>query len=442
MILPKRYYATNLKLAYPIILSLLCQSFVQVADTLMVGRLNALSLAAVSFSGAIINVALVLGIGIAIAITPLISQCFAQGKHKKIADFLANGLVINGVLSLVLVAVLIALIPFLSYFGQSKDVIVAAKPYYIIMALSLIPNQIFLCFKQFLEGLQNTKVAMTIIISANILNIFLNSIFIYGLCGFPQMGVFGAGLASFIARLLTPIALFIYIRYHKTFCKYLKLIDLKNINRIVSRSILRIGVPICGQMTIECFAFGFITFYFGWVSVTDIAAYQVVMTMVTMTFHICIGLANATTILVGYHLGKGNWQEISRFSKTGLHLALVFMSCSMLCFVLGGELISSAFSTDKAVIALASKLFIVAGMFQLLDGSQATLLGALRGLKAVKRPMYYAFASYIFIALPVAYVLCFVFSLPSWSILAGLSFGMLVVTLLYYRELSRILRLH
>ena len=438
--LPKRYYSTNLKLAYPIILSLVCQSLVQVADTLMVGRLNAASLAAVSFSNAIINVALVIGVGMAIAITPLISQCYAQKKHKRIADFLANGLALNGILSVILVALLFALLPFFHKFGQPEEIVEIAKPYYIIMVLSLVPNQIFLCFKQFLEGLQSTKASMIVIISANGLNIILNALFIYGLYGFPQMGVFGAGLASFIARLLMPLAIYLYIRYHKTYLRYIKLISIKNISRLVCRSILRIGMPICGQMTVECFAFATLTFYFGWISIEDIAAFHVVFTVTTTTFYICLGLANATTILVGYHLGKNDWREIRRFSKAGLHLSIAFMSCSMLCLAFGGRLISSIFTADDAVIAIAAKLFIVAGLFQLFDGAQATLLGALRGLNAVKRPMYYAIISYLFVALPLAYFLCFVLCLPSWTILMGITIGMLVASLLYYGELTKILR--
>lgn len=413
---------------------------VQVADTLMVGRIDAVSLAAVSFSGAIFNVALVLGIGMSMAITPLISQCYAQGKHRKIADYLANGLVLNIAVSIIIVGVLLAIIPLLDDFNQPQEIIQAAKPYYIIMVLSLIPNQIFLCFKQFLEGVQNTKAAMAVIISANVLNIILNYIFIYGFMSIPAMGVFGAGLSSFVSRLLMPFVLFAFIRLKNRYYKYIKLIDANNINPTVSTSILRIGIPISGQMTIECFTFGILTFYFGWVSTKDMAAYQVVMTMVTMTFHVCVGLANATTILVGFYAGKHDWAGVSQYAKTGLHLAIIFMSFTMLCFILLGRNIAGLFSNDAQVISIAARLFVAAGMFQLLDGSQATLLGALRGLKWVTRPMYYAFGCYLLISLPLAYIACFVVGLPSWSILAGFSLGMLSVALLYYRELSHVLK--
>ncbi|MDR1725756.1 MAG: MATE family efflux transporter [Bacteroidales bacterium] len=441
-ILPKDYYRKNLKLAIPIMLSLVCQSLAQVADTLMVGRLSAVSLAAVSFSTAITSVALVMGIGLAIAITPLISKAFAKTQENKIVNFLTNGLYVNIILSLILIALLFTLLPLFPYFGQSKDVILAARPYYIIVVISLFPNQIFLCLKQFLEGLMNTKAAMVIVISSNILNIILNFIFIYGYCGFPAMGVTGAALATFISRLLSPIALFLYIRYKQNYWKYVRLIKIRNLRKLVIKSIMRIGIPICGQMTIECFAFGALTFFFGWVSVIDMAAYQIVMTMVTLTFHCCIGFANATTILTSFYVGRDEWYEVRRYSKTGFHLAVAFMFCSMLCFIFAGKYIASLFSADESVILIASKLFIVAGIFQILDGSQGTLLGALRGLQSVTRPMYYACFSYLCVSLPAAYLLCFGFSLPSWTILAGFAFGMLVVTLLYYGQLTKILRLN
>ncbi|MDR1847487.1 MAG: MATE family efflux transporter [Bacteroidales bacterium] len=441
IILPKSYYKRNLQLALPVMFSLVCQSLVQVTDTLMVGRLNAVALAAVSFSTAITGIALVMGLGLALGITPLISKAFARKKDKKIADFLSNGIVINLFISTLLVALLLALMPLFPRLGQPKEVIQTAHNYFIIVTLSLIPNQLFLCFKQFLEGLQNTKVAMVIIIGSNVLNILGNIVFIYGYLGFPALGVTGAAVSTFIARCIAPIAILIYIKYHAQYSKYIKLMKLRNIKRPVILSVLRIGVPVSGQMTVECFAFGMLTFFFGWVSVKDMAAYQVVMTMVTLTFHCCIGFANATTILTSFYAGKNEWKEVNYYSKTGFHLAIAFMSLSMICFILFGKYIAAIFSTDEAVITIAAQLFIIAGIFQILDGSQATLLGALRGLQSVKRPAYYAFFSYLCVALPSAYLLCFVFGLPSWSILAGFAFGMLVVTLLYYGQLSKILQL-
>jgi MATE family multidrug resistance protein len=262
---------------------------------------------------------------------------------------------------------------------------------------------------------------------------------IYGKFGFPQLGIFGAGLATFTSRLLTPIAIFIYIKYHTTYSKYLKLFSIKSISQSIVRSVLKIGMPISGQMVIETISFSVIILFFGWVSTEDLAAAQIVITFVTTTYLMCCGLANATTVLVSYSVGKGDTLQTKRYSKSGWHLALVFMTCTMIAFIFGGERLASVFSNDQAVIQKASLLFVIAGLFQLFDGSQASLLGALRGLKDVRVPMQYAFIAYIVITLPVSYIMGFTFALGSWAILFGLAFGLSFAATLYYCRLNKTL---
>ncbi|MDR0971017.1 MAG: MATE family efflux transporter [Bacteroidales bacterium] len=437
----KQYYKNNLSLAIPIILSLVGQSFVQIVDNIMVGNLGAAPLAAVSFAGSLSYNALVVGMGIALALTPIVGERFAQNKFKIISKYFQNSLSLNLIISFIIVGILLLLMPFLSYFGQPKEVIELCKPYYFIITISFIPEMLFLSFKQFLEGVGNTKVSMIITISANILHVILNFIFIYGMFSFPAMGITGAALSTLICRILMPISFFIYVYSSIKFKRYLKFFSLNNLSFSEHIKILRIGLPIASQMFLEFASLFGITLMMGWVSLEALAAYQIVISAVSLTFLISSGISSATTILTSYHYGLKQPKEIRKYFKVGLNMSLIMMSISALCFIFFGKYISMLFTFDDNVIELASTFFIVAGFFQLLDGSQVSILGALRGIKDVFNPMKSALISYIFIALPFAYLFGFVLKIGSWSIFSGFLVGLLSAALLYYRRFNRMLKL-
>ena len=410
--LAQRYYKDNLKLAYPIILSSLGQSIVQFFDTLMVGQVGKEPLAAVAFASAIIVVALVFGQGIGMALTPLVGQSYARKETRKVSLLFQNALSLNVIIGTSIVVLLLLLIPVLPHLGQDETVIRLAIPYFITTAISLLPAQIFLSFRHFMEGVGNTKTTMQIIISANILNILLNYIFIFGKLGCPPLGAFGAGLSTLIARCLMPIAYFLYIYFHKHYRKYLLFFSKKSLSTYWHKSLMKLGLPIAIQLTLESISFTMTTIMMGWFSTIVLAAYQIVLTFITMTFQIACGVASATTILVSH------W---------GFFAAI---------FILFPHHLAEFFNKDPQVIEQAAELFIVAGFFQLLDGAQATLLGALRGFNDVAKPMLYSFISYICIALPTAYILGFTAGLGPCGALAGIATGLLFASIFYYRRLN------
>lgn len=442
MLLNKNYYKSNFNLALPIILSSIGQSFVQMVDTIMVGQLGATELAAVAFAGTISMNALVFGMGIAMALTPLTGQCFSKGEHRKISVLFQNSLVLNLITSLIIIGVLLGIMPFLQYFGQPQEIIAIGKPYYLIITLSFIPGILFLTFKQFFEGIGTTKASMVITISANILNIILNYLLIYGKFGFPAMGVTGAALATFISKFLMPIAFFFYIFFHKRYRRYLLFFKASNLSKFIQVKILRLGMPISGQMVLEFASLMFITIMMGWVSKYALAGYQIVISVVGTTFLIASGISSATTILVSHEFGVKNYSEIKKHFKVGYVLTLIIMGFFSLMIILFGKYIAQIFSSDIQVISIASELFIVAGIFQLIDGSQVLFLGALRGINDVVKPMKYAFISYILIAVPFAYICGFILNLGSWSIFAGFSAGLFFAAILYYRRFSLSIRKH
>lgn len=434
--LAQRYYKDNLKLAYPIILSSLGQSIVQFFDTLMVGQVGKEPLAAVAFASAIIVVALVFSQGIGMALTPLVGQSYARKETRKVSLLFQNALSLNVIIGTSIVVLLLLLIPVLPHLGQDETVIRLAIPYFITTAISLLPAQIFLSFRHFMEGVGNTKTTMQIIISANILNILLNYIFIFGKLGCPPLGAFGAGLSTLIARCLMPIAYFLYIYFHKHYRKYLLFFSKKSLSTYWHKSLMKLGLPIAIQLTLESISFTMTTIMMGWFSTIVLAAYQIVLTFITMTFQIACGVASATTILVSHCYGRKDKDNLSKYAKTGLHLSFVSMSFFAAIFILFPHHLAEFFNKDPQVIEQAAELFIVAGFFQLLDGAQATLLGALRGFNDVAKPMLYSFISYICIALPTAYILGFTAGLGPCGALAGIATGLLFASIFYYRRLN------
>lgn len=434
------YYKQNLNLAIPIMLSSLGQSLVQMVDTLMVGRLSTNALAGISFAGNLITNALVIGFGFAMALTPLVGQSYARKDTKRIATLTQNSLLLNSSIAVILVSILLTLMPFLQYFGQDQEVISICKPYYLIVTLSFLPMMLFLAFKQFLEGIDNTRVAMIITISSNILNIILNYILIYGKFGFPPLGLTGAGVATFTSRLLMPIAIFVYIKKHQTYSEYLKLFSFKNFSSHINKILLSTGLPIAVQMFVEMFSLFAVTVMMGWISSTHLAAFQIVNTMISTTFLAAAGICSATTVLVSHAFGVNNKKEMRKHFYSGWNMVIIIMGTVALIYIFLGKYIASLFSNDEQVIAFASSLFIIAGFFQLFDGTQVSGLAGLRGINDVSRPMIYAIIVYIFVAVPIAYIFGFVLCLPAWSIFSSFLIALALAGFLYHRRFYKMSR--
>ena len=459
----KRYYTENLRIAFPVILSFAGQQLVQVMDTIMVGRLGAVELSAVSLSSAIITNITMIGLGIAMALTPLTGYHFARNEKSQCNVLFRNSLLLNIIMSAVLCGLLFAINPMLRLFGQPQSVLDALDGYYYSVTISLIPYLIFLTFKQYLEGLGNTFYSMLITLGCNVLNVFLNVGFIYGYMGLPELGVTGAGVATLISRIMMPIAFIIIIFIKKEFKPYFKRrrvaesqshqdVDsprqsqnlLCDFTTLRLYDLLKVGFPIAAQMTLELFSLTFMTIMMGWLGEKTLAANQIAQTMIGFSFMIANGVASASTILVSHDYGRKDINSIKNHAYSAIHLGIAIMICFALLYAFGGEFLARIFSTDEDVIAIATKLFMVVALFEIFDGTQVTALGALRGLTDVKRPMYYALICYILVEIPVGYILGFPLGLGAIGIVGGFMAGLILAATLFllrFRKLVIIERL-
>ncbi|MCQ2183777.1 MAG: MATE family efflux transporter, partial [Bacteroidales bacterium] len=254
------YYKRNLKIAFPVMLTQLGASLVGLFDTIMVGHYATADLAAVSFSNAIFFTIMVFAMGMLMGLTPLVGyEVGKMGVEEErsrgvgtIGGLFYNGFVVAIGLSVVMCLILGSVYPFLDKFGQDPEVIEAARGYFLLMTISIVPFLFFCLQKQFLEGLGNTWVAMLITFAMNLLNIFLNWILIFGHCGFAPMGATGAGIATLISRTLMPLCFFVVIAGHRQWKAYLKG---NRINKDVMARLIKIGTPIGMQTFLETFTF-------------------------------------------------------------------------------------------------------------------------------------------------------------------------------------------
>ena len=309
-------YRKNLALAIPVIFSQIGQVTVNVFDNIMVGHLGTTELAAASFSLNIFMIGMLLGMGITMGLTPLVGHSFISNSRNNISCWFRNGLLVNFISSLFLVTAMASVVLFMNRLGQKTEVVEKAIPFYLLHVASLIPMMLFFSFKQFFEGIGNTKIAMVITIIINVVNIILNYGLIWGKFGLAALGLIGSGVATLIARLLMPILFFIVMFSKSSMKGYLtgafhSKFEIQRIKRLLS-----IGLSIGGQMVIEVLAFSMGAIMMGWLSKESLAGHQVAMSMASMTYMISVGLASGTTIRVSHAFGEHNIQEVKRDRKS------------------------------------------------------------------------------------------------------------------------------
>ena len=370
----KEQYKQNLRLALPVVLTQLGQILTQFADNLMVGRYGGddpLPLAAVSFGGAVFFILFIASIGIALGMTPLIGELYAQGNRERSSHLLQNGILFYGALGIAMTAFQYAIIPLMYHLGQPVEVVDAAIPYYKMLVWSMPFVMLFFAFKQFLEGVGNTKVEMVVTIIANLANVGFNWVFIYGRYGLPEMGAVGAGLGTLLSRIIAPILMIGYFYARREYRDYLERFALRNYSWKEVGQLTRMGLPIALQMFLESSAFvgtGIMMGWFGDGAKTAIGANQIATTIANCAFMIVMSIGAATTIRVSHCYGARNLGEMTMAAKASYHLVLAWNAFAAVVFLSLRHVIPTLFTSNAEVIRIASQLLAFAALYQLSDG--------------------------------------------------------------------------
>lgn len=431
----------TLKLAFPIILGELAQIFLGLIDMAMVGPIGYKELAAGSLVNSVVNIPFVLGIGITISVSQLVSMANGQRNGKLISHYLFNGFILSGVTAIVIALGLVFGKDILFHMGQDPEVAELAVPYMKLIGWSVIPMLLFMALKQFSDGLEYTKTAMIIALSAIPLNAFMNWLLIYGHWGFPRLELTGAGIGTLITRILIFIALGIIILKHKIFHRYI-IIGKRQwfLNRKTWKDLLEIGVPSSLQIGMESGAFAVSAILIGTIGAREQAAHQIAIAAVTMTFMVSVGLSQAGSIRVSNMLGRKDLPLLRLIGKTSLMTAVIYGTICAVAIILLRPYIPAIFTEDFEVAKIAAGLLLLAGIFQISDSTQAISSGLLRGIKDVKVPTILIGIAYWVVGLPVGSLLAFYYDMGASGIWIGFIVGLTISAILLTLRFKKIAR--
>ncbi|RMB56155.1 MATE family efflux transporter [Dokdonia sinensis] len=425
-------FRTNTIIALPIMLGQLGHILVALADNLMVGQLGAAQLAAVSLGNSLVFIALSLGIGFSFAITPLVAEADGAADIEKGRLHFHHGVIMCAVNGLLLFVILLLAKPILYMLDQPEEVVALAIPYLEIVALSMIPLMIFQGFKQFADGLSQTRPAMYATLLANIVNVIFNYILIYGIWGFPRLEVEGAAWGTLISRFFMVVLLVVMLRKQEKFASYFYWGNNEHIRLEEFKVLFKLGFPTALQMLFEVAIFTAAIFLSGILGTNAQAANQIALNLASMTFMIAVGLGVTATIRVGNQKGKGDFINLRRIAFSIFLQVFLIEALFAVGFILLKDFLPPFYIDNPEVILLASQLLVVAALFQLSDGIQVTILGALRGLQDVNIPTAICFVAYWIIGFPVSWYLGKAKQLGSQGIWLGLLAGLTVSAILMY----------
>ena len=434
-------FSYNWKLAAPVIMGMLGHTFVGLVDNIMVGQLGSAELAAVSLGNSFFFVAMSLGIGFSTAITPLVAEADSEDDFNKGKSAFKHGLFLCIVLSLLLFGMILLAKPLMYLMKQPEEVVVLTMPYLDIIAISLIPLIIFQGFKQFSDGLSLTKHAMYATIAANLINVGINYLLIFGKFGFPKMGILGAGIGTLVSRIAMIIIIWILLKNNQKAKAFVTQIKLFVLDSTMLKRIINLGSPSAMQMFFEVAIFTSAIWLSGLLGKNAQAANQIALNLSSMTFMIAMGLSVTAMIRVGNQKGLKNYVELQRIAKSIFLMGIMFASVFALLFFIFHDIFPALYLDledvnnyldNQEVVAIASKLLLVAALFQISDSAQVVFLGALRGLQDVKTPTILTFVSYWVIGFPTSYFLGKETAYGSTGIWIGLLVGLASASIFLY----------
>lgn len=422
----------NLELAIPVMIGHLGHVLVGLADNIMVGRLGAAPLAAVSLGNSFVYIAFSLGIGFSLAITPLIAEADGEGDIDKGRNLFQHGLILCTVLGISMFLMLLLATPLMQYMDQPPEVVELAIPYLRIVAFSMIPLMIFQAFKQFTDGLSQTKYGMHATLIANVVNVVLNFVLIYGFWIFPRLELVGAAYGTLFSRFAMMFFIILIMNSKVKFKPFFKRLRIAEISKSVLSKIINLGFPTAMQMLFEVGIFTTVVWLAGTLGTIDQAANQIALNLASMTFMIAVGMGVAATIRVGNQKGLQKYSDLRRISfSIFLQVFMIEFIFAIAFFVLK-DILPLAYIDNELVVKTAASLLLIAGLFQLSDGFQVVVLGALRGLQDVKMPTYITFFAYWIVGLPISYLLGKTYGWGSQGLWVGLLAGLTTSAVLLF----------
>ena len=431
----------NIKLATPVILGMLGHTVVALVDNIMVGQLGTAELAAVSLGNSFMFVAMSLGIGFSTAITPLVAEADGENNFETGKSSFKHGLFLCTVLAVFLFLILLLAKPLMYIMNQPEEVVDLAMPYLNLVAISIIPLIIFQAFKQFSDGLSMTRYPMYATVVANVVNVILNYIFIFGKLGMPELGVVGAAIGTLASRVIMVGYLWYILSQHYKSRDFVLNIKFFTLSKAMLKKVWNLGVLSAMQMFFEVAIFTSAIWLSGILGKNPQAANQIALNLSSMTFMVATGFSVAAMIRVGNQKGLKRFLELRRITFSIFLLSTLLAVVFAIFFMIFNTALPklyldydnmAEFADNYEVVSIAAKLLLIAAVFQISDTVQVVALGALRGMQDVKIPTLITFIAYWLIGFPISYYLSLYTDYGSAGIWFGLLAGLTASAILLY----------
>ncbi len=392
-------------LGLPILVGQLGNIVVGFADNIMVGRYSTEALASASFVNNMFNTAIFLLLGFTYGLTPLAGALFGNGRLAETGALTRQAVKINIAFAAAVTAAMGIVYFNLDRMGQPAELMPIIKPYYLLYLAGLIPVAVFNVLAQWSYAINNTSLPMWLILGANVFNIGGNYLLIYGNFGAPELGLFGAGLATLAARIGCMAVMIAVMLRARRYAPYREGFLHRPARRGDNRLLWRTSMPVALQMGFESGSFTAAAVMTGWLGAVPLAAFQIIVIIGTLGFCIYYSIGSAITIKVANAAGTGDTGGMRHMAWAGYHIMLAMMTVSSVTFVVAGPAMMHAFTTDPAVLALAGTLLFPLVLYQLGDATQITFANALRGTSRVMPMLWIAFVCYVLVGIPATYLL-------------------------------------
>ena len=440
---PHRHFSETLRIGLPIAIGQVGVIILGFADTMMVGRYATSALAAASFVNNLFNLVTMLLLGYSYGLTPLVSGCLGRGSARSGGSVLHTALQSGASFTALIMLLCAAVFILLPWLGQPAELLPLIRPYFLLMLASMPFVMLFNLVRQFTDAFTDTAAGMWVLLIGNAFNILLNYLLIYGIGPFPEWGLTGAGVATLAARVFMALAICAYVwqnrRYRQARLGPAAVRPTPSMRRTMHRQ----SVPVALQLGMETGAFTASCIMAGWLGVTELAAYQVMVTIGTLGFLVYYSFGAAMSIRIAGFIGAGNLAAVRPATRAGVVLLLASATVAAGVFLGFGDSLLRFFTSDEAVLAMAATLLFPLALYQFADSMQTCYANALRGTSHVVSMMWIAFVSYILVNIPLGYLLAFPLGFGIRGIYFAFTGGLLCAAVLYASRFYKVLgKLH
>ena len=427
-----KHYSTIIRLGTPIVLGQLGNVILGFIDTIMVGQYSGAALSAAGFVNNIFNLGIFAMLGFSYGATPIIGAFYGRRENDNVGHSFRDSIWANILFGTIVIAAYSLLYINIGNLNQPEELLPLMRPYFLILLASLPFVILFNSFKQFTDTVAATKTALWVIIIGNFTNVVMNYLLIFGVCGFPEMGRKGAGIATLLSRVLMALLFVMFIIGQKRFSSYKSGFKARRSKRSDVKKLFKVGTPLAVQMGMETASFSLASLLMGWIGAVELAAFQVMCTTGSLCFLVYYGIAAASCIRISHYRGRGEWEKVNETATASLHIILAVAAVLSTGIIIFKCQLAAAFTSDTSIQKMFIAMLIPMLAYQVSDGIQINYANALRGIAVTKPMSIYALISYILLALPVSYIFGFVFNLGGIGIAYGLPVGLTTAAILYY----------